>query len=349
MFGWISRRNKNHPSARFARARLAFERLEDRATPSVSSITANFNGTAIPTGDYIWFSNVAQVHGLSGSSPVTLEVTDQTISFTANGTPYTLDVPNSAITLNPSLNGESGVANTSFSDSSNSWTVTAPTNFSGNVLLSGIAYQFANGLPGGIQNLTWSANFTSTVSSLNVNWQYAAAVYTQFSTDLSGVQVKTVDDNHADVYQNSDHAGTPENFKSYVVGGAMGGGGSNWTGSYSATASTQPTLLSPPPPVSPPPTTGSISGTIYYNPGGEGTPEALRNGTVTLTDNTTGQVYTFALSGGDGYATGYYTFDSLTTTDSYTVSVTFPDGQADSLNVSLTNNPNSTGENITGT
>jgi hypothetical protein len=38
-------------------------------------------------------------------------------------------------------------------------------------------------------------------------------------------------------YQNPDHAGTPENMKSYLVPGARGGGGSNWTGGWSGTAS----------------------------------------------------------------------------------------------------------------
>jgi len=45
------------------------------------------------------------------------------------------------------------------------------------------------------------------------------------------------------MYQNSDHAGTPEGvdpsttlpFKAFVTGGARGGGGSNWTGSWSGT------------------------------------------------------------------------------------------------------------------
>jgi hypothetical protein len=37
-------------------------------------------------------------------------------------------------------------------------------------------------------------------------------------------------------YRNSDHAGTPENFKEFVIGGARGGGGSNWTGSWSGHA-----------------------------------------------------------------------------------------------------------------
>jgi len=52
--------------------------------------------------------------------------------------------------------------------------------------------------------------------------------------------VKPVDDNRASAYQNSDHAGTPENFTPYVVGGATGGGGSNFTGSYSGTSACTP-------------------------------------------------------------------------------------------------------------
>jgi hypothetical protein len=46
-----------------------------------------------------------------------------------------------------------------------------------------------------------------------------------------------VDDPKLSRYQNSDHAGTPENDKQNVTGGATGGGGSNYTGSLSATKS----------------------------------------------------------------------------------------------------------------
>ena len=50
----------------------------------------------------------------------------------------------------------------------------------------------------------------------------------------------------ASQYQNSDHAGTPANFKSNamngvtVIGGATGGGGSNYTGGYSGTVTVGP-------------------------------------------------------------------------------------------------------------
>ncbi len=59
------------------------ERLEDRLVPaSLSSISGNFNGTAIPANDTLWFSSVAQVHGL-GSAPATIELSNQSISFVA--------------------------------------------------------------------------------------------------------------------------------------------------------------------------------------------------------------------------------------------------------------------------
>jgi len=51
--------------------------------------------------------------------------------------------------------------------------------------------------------------------------------------------VKPVDDTKASQYKNSGHAGTPESFKSFVTGGARGGGGSHFTGSYGGTGGDQ--------------------------------------------------------------------------------------------------------------
>ena len=72
-----------------------------------------------------------------------------------------------------------------------------------------------------------------------MNWQWAAANYpgAHFSANNGALGVKSVDDKTLDINypNNSDHAGTPENFKQFVVGGGTGGGGSNYTGSYSST------------------------------------------------------------------------------------------------------------------
>src|SRR5205085_8984102 len=80
---------------------------------------------------------------------------------------------------------------------------------------------------------------------ITVNWQCAAAVDTKFSTTLGSLGVKPIDASSGSQYNDYDHAGTPESFKTNVTGGARGGGGSNYTGSYSATASVCPTVQIP--------------------------------------------------------------------------------------------------------
>lgn len=69
-----------------------------------------------------------------------------------------------------------------------------------------------------------------------MSWKWGAAVYSQFGSDYNALDVKPAHKGACD-YNNSDHAGTPENFKPYVIGGARGGGGSNFTGGWSGTAS----------------------------------------------------------------------------------------------------------------
>jgi hypothetical protein len=63
-----------------------------------TTITGNFNGTAIAQGDYIWLTGVLKVKGL-GTSPTIVYVSHASITFTANGTTYNLKVPSSKITF----------------------------------------------------------------------------------------------------------------------------------------------------------------------------------------------------------------------------------------------------------
>ncbi|HZT99462.1 MAG TPA: hypothetical protein VFA10_07375 [Ktedonobacteraceae bacterium] len=199
-----------------------------------TSIQSNFNGTPIPGNDYIWFTSVMKVQGLP-SSETWFTFRNQQITFTANGQQYTLPVPNGEMDFNPSAT----CAINWFSTNEWAWQPTIPFNTSGNVFLSALAFQVpSGGFPGGINPVTWSGQFVFPLNtSITVNWQWAAAVYSSFSSDYNALGVKAVDDNHVCPYQNSDHAGTPEYYRSYVVGGARGGGGSNFTGSLSATVS----------------------------------------------------------------------------------------------------------------
>lgn len=233
----------------------------------VCSITANFNGTAIPGGDTIWFNSVVKPNPGNGipSTGAIVYFDSSTISFTSGGTNYALSVPNGQIdfygsgTTNPCSGGATSC--TMFDSTTDTWITSEPVTAagSGNTFLSGLAFQVpSGGLPGGIQNVTWSGDFSAN-PSLGLNWQFAAAVYgnspNQFGEDCSGttastcsgdyntLDVKPIDANSGSLYANSDHAGAPEAFLNQLVGGAMGGTGSNYTGSYSPTV----TVMAPVP------------------------------------------------------------------------------------------------------
>ena len=209
-----------------------------------SSIASNFNGTSIAGGDYIWFGAVFKpTTNISKAATTNIYFQNQTISFTAGGVNYNLSVPNAQITFSPTAS----IATTVYNASTNTWVTTIPANqtLSGNAFLSGFAFKVpAGGLAGGINPVTWSGTFTTDQSGLGLNWQWAAANYTAFNSNYSQLGIKPVDSNNLSIYLNSDHAGSPENYESYVTGGARGGGGSNYTGSYSGTASDSPPIPS---------------------------------------------------------------------------------------------------------
>jgi hypothetical protein len=217
----------------------AQQRQPDSYYLCTSTITGNFNGTAIAAGDYVWFTGVLSVKGL-GSSAATVFASHSTISFSANGTNYTIKVPSSTIRFSPSTT----LATTKYTQLYPTFlgigwnTQLQVSGLAGNDLMTAVKFAVpASGLPGGIHDVTFTATFSSYTPGLTVNWQWAAAAYSAFSNGNNLLGVKPVDDNKASNYKNSDHAGTPENYKQYVVGGATGGGGSNYTGSYSGTGS----------------------------------------------------------------------------------------------------------------
>jgi hypothetical protein len=245
-----TRRSFSNPSALRRRPRL--EVLDDRITPTVSSIVSNFNGTAIPAGSTLWFNSVLKVSGL-GPQGATLFVRHGSVLAPAFGAA----TPDAVITFSPTATS----AATAFDVGTNTWFTVVPMGLGGNTFLDGVAVPLPNGLPGGQKPVTWTADFTSSVAGVSLNWQWATAVYTSFSTDYTTLGVKPVDSNSASQYHNSDHAGTPENFKSFVRGGARGGGGSNFTGSYSATGHVDSNVVVEPPSGG----TADIGGTVFLD------------------------------------------------------------------------------------
>jgi hypothetical protein len=204
---------------------------------SGSSNMANFNGTAIPAGRTIWFSGTfwTTPAGPKTAAPLTVNFTNAKITFTVGTKSYTIPVPNGEVVFSSAASQ----ATTSYNSATNTWVTTTPYGLPGATFMDAVAYLVpAGGLPGNIKNVTWSMNIgtSAPAQGISVKWQWGAAVYTKFASTLGGVQVKPTDSPKGSAYQNGDAAGTPENYKAYVVGGAMGGGGSNYTGSSSGTA-----------------------------------------------------------------------------------------------------------------
>jgi hypothetical protein len=191
-----------------------------------TSISSNFNGTAMPAGATVWFNSVMKVSGM-GSNTVTIRVTGGSI----DSSEFHVDVPNAVITLSPSVT----TATTTYDAGTNTWFTTAPSSGPGNVFMAGAELYLPSGLKGGVNPVTWSCVVDEDTQGLTIDWKWGAAAYITFSTDLDALGVKPVDSNSQSAYLDSDHAGTPENFKLSVIGGARGGGGSNFTGSYSGT------------------------------------------------------------------------------------------------------------------
>ena len=204
------------------------------ATPLTSSISSNFNGTAIAAGDYIWFSSVVKVAG-APSTPFDVFVVNAGVTFSSGGTNYVVSLPDAVLHFDNNLSQ----ATTSFNAVNDTWLTNTPTGLSGNYFLDAKGFQVpGGGLPGGISPVTMTADFTSSVIGLTLTWKWAAAVYTTFSSDLNALGVKASDaGSNATPFGNTDKAGTPENYINFVTGGARGGGGSNHVGGYSGTTS----------------------------------------------------------------------------------------------------------------
>ena len=191
--------------------------------PETSTTTSNFNGSAIPAGKYIWFNAHFKATGITDGTVLT--ITDQTIT-SANSEMTNLNAPSSRIIFSSTVTSPNYV----FDNVTNTWNISIPLSGSDEIFLGGLTF-LSPGLPGGIKSLGWTSTFTSTTPNVNIQWQWGAAVYNTFSTGYNALNVALT--------HTSDHAGTPRTFaySGNVYGGATGGAGSNYTGSWSATKS----------------------------------------------------------------------------------------------------------------
>jgi hypothetical protein len=221
----------------------------------ISSIFTNSGGVAlhydrhlatIKAGNYIWFNAVVNnVKGLpSGSNPaqVKLYMTNSTINFTANGTSYSVPVPNAVVTFNSTT-----ALGTTYSTTSSRWSTSIPASkLTGNTFVAGVAFQVPANFPAGIQNVSWSAAFSTDIPGITLQWQWGAAVYTSLSTTYatstnSNALGVNPEDGVADP-NGSDPAGTPETYKADVVFGGTGCGSKDYAGHLTSGAGVVPSL-----------------------------------------------------------------------------------------------------------
>jgi hypothetical protein len=221
--------------------------LTCEATPppvcaSMSGNASNFNGTSLDSGQWIWFNANFTATGIPSTGAV-ITFQNSKILNTDNGTALTNSVPNARITFSPSA----PCSTTTFDTMTNTWFTIVPMRADDEIFLTGVAVPVpAGGLPGGM-NVNWTGTFdTGGVPGISINWKWGAAVYSTMSDDFNALAIKPGHQTACRV-NNSDHAGTPEGvnndnqlWKGFVVGGARGGGGSNWTGSWSGTLSASP-------------------------------------------------------------------------------------------------------------
>jgi len=189
--------------------------------------SSNFNGTSIADTSWIWFnSHITTASGFT--NPVTLFFKNQHITFTSTTTAlsYDLLVPDAQITINSSV----GTPSTVFSGGT--WQTTVSST-SGNPFLAGYSFDVPTGEdPKAANPVTWRGDFFASQPGVSVSWQWAAAVYTTFTNNYNLLGVTPIDG-----FGGFSQSGTPANFTGFVTGGARGGGGSNYTGSNSGTAS----------------------------------------------------------------------------------------------------------------
>jgi hypothetical protein len=196
-----------------------------------SCVTGGFNGTSIPpTTRYLWFTANMQASGIP-STGATINFTNSVISITSNNGNFTYPTRDGKIIFSPSAT----CATTTFNTVTMRWETTVPVSGSDEVLLSALGIKPTVDLKGA--KVKWCASFTADKSGISVNWKAGTAVYTSNMTEpnYNSLGVKPTHTN-ACLYNNSDHAGTPENEKRFLVAGAAGGGGSNYTGSWSSTS-----------------------------------------------------------------------------------------------------------------
>jgi hypothetical protein len=202
-----------------------------------SCIQSDFRNVGIPGGNTIWFNSIFKARDVS-KQKFHIWFTNSTVQFRYkdsgnNLVSANLAVPNAQIVIDPSATA----ASTTFDSVNNVWITTIPWDLDDNSFLTGMSWTVPTvGLPADVEPVTWCGTFSSDVANVDIGWRWAAAAYSSFGSGNNTLGVKPMDTDHDNQGTNDDRAGTPENFKQFVIPGARGKGARNFTGSYTGSA-----------------------------------------------------------------------------------------------------------------
>ncbi|MGD9688612.1 MAG: hypothetical protein AB7K52_03385 [Phycisphaerales bacterium] len=210
-------------------ALLLLAGIASGAAGTPTAISSNFNGTNIADTSFIWFnSHLTSVGG--GTGQVVIRFRNQFVTLVVPSTGHSLElpIPDAEVVVDPAVNPVSTI----FDSVTNRW-MTSVQSTGGTPFLSGFAWDVPAGEnPRAANPVQWRGEFSANQPGISISWQWSAAVYTQLSTDYNALGVTAIDGMNG-----ISQSGTPGEFRAFVIGGARGGGGSNFTGSNSGTGS----------------------------------------------------------------------------------------------------------------
>ncbi len=203
----------------------------------VSCLKSDFRNVGVPGGSYLWFNSIFKIRDVNRQK-VNITFFQSSVQFQYRDAGNNLvfvnqAMPDAKITIDPNVT----TASTMFDAVDNVWITTVPFDLDDATFLTGIPWLVpAGGIPADIEPVTWCGTFASDTAGVEMGWRWAAAAYSSFSGDNTVLGVKPMYTDHDNPPANRDSAGTPENFKSFVIPGGRGRGGKNYTGSYSGSA-----------------------------------------------------------------------------------------------------------------
>jgi hypothetical protein len=193
--------------------------------PSGTAIGGNsvsWNGFKAPAGSVVWINAHLDAKNVPTNTITTVNFTG--VSLVVNATTYAL--PDGQVVFNPAVTTPTTVVNPD-----GSWTTTVNPTFNNDIFFDGQALAVDSNMENGGNGNTGSTlsfSTNSSDSSLQFQWQWSAAVYTSWP----GNALANIEPVHA-----QQQAGAPLNpaVQGDLIQGPRGGGGSNFTGSWSGT------------------------------------------------------------------------------------------------------------------